>query len=152
MRAQQLSDLLKQGDRVAVSNITGREASKVSVESQQYCGNIIGGWALGKGGRELQTLDGSISVYATFEELLNKTPSEKHPNKIIIYSPPEAVYGEVKEVVQHGADCVETLFVITEHVSVEVTAKIHHMCQEANIDVLGCNTLGVINAHDQVRV
>jgi succinyl-CoA synthetase alpha subunit len=152
MRAQQLSDLLKQGDRVAVSNITGREASKVSTESQQYCGNIIGGWALGKGGLDLQTIDGTIGVYATFEELLSVTPHEKHPNKIVIYSPPEAVYGEVKKVVQYGAACVETMFVITEHVSVEVTAKIHHVCREANIDVFGCNTLGMINVHDQVRV
>jgi len=152
MRAHQLSDLLKKGDRVAVSNITGREASQVSIDSQHYCNNIIGGWALGKGGQTLQTIDDTIGVYATFEELLSMTPSEKHPNKIVIYSPPGAVYGEVKEVVQHGADCVETLFVITEHVSVEVTAKILHVCREANIDVLGCNTLGMINVHDQVRV
>jgi len=152
VRAQQLSDLLKQGDRVAVSNITGREASTVSIDSQHYCGNIIGGWALGKGGQTLQTLDDTIGVYATFEALLSMTPKERHPNKIVIYSPPEAVYGEVKEVVQHGGHCVETLFVITEHVSVEVTAKIHHMCRDANIDLLGCNTLGMINVHDRVRV
>ena len=38
MRAKQLSDLLKAGDRVAVSNITGREARGVSVASQQYAG------------------------------------------------------------------------------------------------------------------
>ena len=48
MRAKKLSDLLKAGDRIAVSNITGREASTVSVASQKYCGNIVGGWALGK--------------------------------------------------------------------------------------------------------
>ena len=41
MRAKCLSDLLKTGDRVAVSNITGREASKVSMDSQRFCGNII---------------------------------------------------------------------------------------------------------------
>jgi succinyl-CoA synthetase alpha subunit/citrate synthase len=152
MRAQQLSDLLKQGDRVAVSNITGREASQVSIDSQHYCSNIIGGWALGKGGQTLQAIDGTMGVYATFEALLSATPAEKHPNKIVIYSPPEAVYGEVKEVVQHGAHCVETLFVITEHVSIEVTAKIYQLCKEAHIDVIGCNTLGMINVHDRMRV
>ena len=36
MRAKNLSDLLKAGDRVAVSNITGREASTVTVISQKY--------------------------------------------------------------------------------------------------------------------
>ena len=49
MRAKTLQDLLKLGDRIAVSNITGREASTVSEISQKYCGNIVGGWALGKG-------------------------------------------------------------------------------------------------------
>ena len=53
MRAHTLCELLKKGDRVAVSNITGREASKVSEETQKYCGNIVGGWALGKSGETI---------------------------------------------------------------------------------------------------
>jgi len=152
MRAQTLSDLLKAGDRVAVSNITGREASKVSEDSQKYCANIIGGWALGKSGDTIETSRGTIPVYATFDELMRMTPAENRPNKIIIYSPPPAVYGEIKEVVDHGKDCVETIFVITEHVSIEVTSKAYNIAQQAGIDVIGCNTLGMINAHDQVRV
>ncbi|NOY08093.1 MAG: hypothetical protein GXP33_04545 [Spirochaetes bacterium] len=152
MRASKLSGLLKKGDRVAVSNITGREASEVSAVSQKYCGNIVGGWALGRGGQKIETLKGSIPVYATFDELLKVTPRERHPNKILIYSPPEAVYGEVKEVVKHGARIVETVFIITEHVSIEVTAKIHKICSEKNIDVIGCNTLGIVNSYDMVRI
>lgn len=152
MRAKQLTDLLKKGDRVAVSNITGREASKVSLESQCYSDIVVGGWALGKGGRKLETAVGEIPVFSDFQELMELLPDDKKPNKIIIYSPPEAVYGEVKEVVQHGKDVVETIFIITEHVSIEVTAKIHHICAENNIDVIGCNTLGMINVHDHVRV
>ncbi len=152
MRAQTLSDLLKRGDRVAVSNITGREASKVSEESQKYCANIIGGWALGRSGDTIETSGGPIPVFATFDELMRMTPVERHPNKIIIYSPPPAVYGEVKEVVDHGRDCVETIFIITEHVSIEVTSKAYSIAREAGIDIIGCNTLGMINVHDQVRV
>ena len=152
MRATGLVDLLKKGDRIAVSNITGREASKVSEESQKYSANIVGGWALGKGGQKIETAAGDIPVFSTFEELLRLTPPERHPNKILIYSPPEAVYGEVKEVVLHSQGTVETIFIITEHVSVEVTAKVHQICRENNIDVIGCNTLGVINVHDHARV
>ncbi len=153
MRAKTLADLLKASDRVAVSNITGREASTVTVNSQKYCRNIIGGWALGKGG---QTMDvpgtEPIPVFPTVKELMNSFPKNKRPNKVIIYSPPPAVYAEVKEVLDHGAGTVETLYVITEHVSIEVTAKISQMCKEADIDVLGCNSLGMINTHDGVRV
>ena len=153
MRAKTLSDLLKAGDRVAVSNITGREASVVSIASQKYCSNIVGGWALGKGGQNLDVPGmNPIPVFSHVAELVESLPKEKHPNKVIVYSPPAAVYGEVKEIIEHCRDTVETLFIITEHVSIEVTAKINKICKEANIDVLGCNSLGMINTHDAVRV
>jgi len=153
LRARRFPGLLKKGDRVAVSNITGREASKVTVASQQYCGNIVGGWALGKGGHDLEVPGRkSIPVFATCQELYSRLPRSRRPNKLIVYSPPEAVYGDVKEAIEHGGDDLKTIFVITEHVSVEVTAKIKVICSQANVDVLGCNTLGVINTHDRMRV
>lgn len=153
MRAKCLSDLLKTGDRVAVSNITGREASKVSVDSQRFCGNIIGGWALGKSGKTVDVPGKDpIPVFGTVEELMTHFPHEQRPNKVIIYSPPAAVYAEVKEVIDHSEGSVETIFVITEHVSVEVMAKIAHMRKQANIDILGGNTLGMINSLEQMRV
>lgn len=152
MRAKKLSDLLKAGDRVAVSNITGREASTVTVVSQKYCGNIVGGWALGKGGQTLEVPGGkAIPVFSDMKELTKKLPRKKLPNKIVVYSPPTAVYGEVKEIVEHHNNSVETIFIVTEHVSIEVTSKIAQMCSQAHIDVLGCNSLGIINAHDAVR-
>ncbi|MBN2584973.1 MAG: hypothetical protein JXL80_18055 [Planctomycetes bacterium] len=153
MRATALKQLLKAGDRVAVSNITGREAQKVTAISQSYCGNIVGGWALGKGGQTIDIPGGqSIPVFSTAEEMFKNLPEQGRPNKVIVYSPPPAVYGDVKGIVEYGRGSVETLFVITEHVSVEVTAKIAQICSQADIDVMGCNTLGMINSHDGVRV
>lgn len=153
MRAKTLRELLKAGDRVAVSNLTGREARNVTLASQRYCGNIVGGWALGKRGEVIEVPGAEpIRVSATVEDLVTGLPREKLPNKIIVYSPPPAVYGDVKEVVQFARDTVETIFIITEHVSIEVTAKVAQLCMQASIDVVGCNTLGMINCHDQVRV
>ena len=86
MRAKHLSDLLKKGDRVAVSNITGREASKVSIISKRYCGNIVAGWALGKQGQKLVPGSGAIPVFGQFDELMAALPDAKKPNKIIVYS------------------------------------------------------------------
>ena len=121
--------------------------------SQRYCGNITAGWALGKEGQTISIPgNGSIRVFGQFEGLMSSLPEEEKPNKIIVYSPPEAVYGDVKEVLGHGNQHVETIFVITEHVSVEVTAKLRRLCDLENVDILGCNTLGMINVHDQVRV
>ncbi|HLA85990.1 MAG TPA: citrate/2-methylcitrate synthase [Thermoguttaceae bacterium] len=153
MRAQSLADILKKGDRVAVSNITGREASNVSYISQLYCGNVVGGWSLGKGGQTIEVPGGrDIPVFGQFDELIERLPEGRKPNKVVVYSPPAAVYGDVKEVIEHGKSCVDTIFVITENVSVEVTAKLRRLCNLDNFDILGCNTLGVINAHDAVRV
>ena len=152
MIAQSLEDLLKKGDRVAVSNITGREASNVSYISQVYCGNVVGGWALGKAGQTISVPNGDIPVFGQFDELIDRLPEDRRPNKVVVYSPPEAVYGDVKEVINHGKDCVETIYVITENVSVEVTAKLRRLCDIEGFDIIGCNTLGVINAHDAVRV
>lgn len=153
MRAQSLNHLLQKGDRVAVSNITGREASKVSMISQRYCGNIVAGWALGKAGQTLEVPGvGSIPVFGQFDEMLAALPDGKRPNKIVVYSPPDAVYGDVKEALEYSADGVETIYVITEHVSIEVTAKLRALAREADVDIVGCNTLGAINAHDRVRI
>ena len=153
MRAKNITDLLCKGDRVAVSNITGREANKVTTITQHYANNIVGGWALGKGGRKIVVEKNvSIPVFSNYNELLEKLPKKKWPNKIIIYSPPEAVYGDLKNVINSSAENVETIFIITENVSVEVSAKIRNLCNEKNIDVLGCNTLGIINVTDHVRV
>ena len=98
MRAHCLQDLLKKGDRVAVSNVTGREASAVSIVSQRYCENITAGWALGKEGQAIPIPgNGSIRVFGQFEGLMSSLPEEERPNKIIVYSPPEAVYGDALE-------------------------------------------------------
>ena len=152
MKASQLTDLLQAGDRIAISNITGREARGVAKASQQYCSNIVGGWALGKGGQTIEVPGQEpIPVYSTIEELMESLPKNKRPNKIIVYSPPSAVYGEVKGVVEHKNGSIKTIFIVTEIVSVEVSSRIAQLCRHADIDVLGCNSLGVINAHDAVR-
>jgi succinyl-CoA synthetase alpha subunit/citrate synthase len=153
MIATTLSSLLAKGDRVAVSNVTGREAMKVSIVSQQYCDNIVAGWALGKDKEVIPVPGGrDIHVFGQFEDLLKAFPFKERPNKVVVYSPPDAVYGDVKEVVENGEGLVETIFVITEHVSVEVTAKLKRLCDLAHMDIIGCNTLGVINAYAGVRV
>ena len=78
MRAKSLNDLLQKGDRVAVSNITGREASKVSFISQRYCKNIVAGWALGKNGQKIDVPGfGSIPVFGQFEDLMEKLPEKQ---------------------------------------------------------------------------
>jgi succinyl-CoA synthetase alpha subunit len=118
-----------------------------------YCNNVVGGWALGKEGHQIELPDGrSIRVHGQFEDMMRSMPKKERPNKILVYSPPDAVYGDVKEVLEHGKGVVDTIFVVTEHVSIEVTAKLRRLCDLAGVDIIGCNTLGAINPHDKVRI
>ena len=82
MRAKESSDLLEAGDRVAVSNITGREASAVTAASQKYCRNIVGGWALGKGEQNLE-MPGlePVPVFPNVQELSQRLQRDRLPNK-----------------------------------------------------------------------
>ena len=153
MKAGTLGDLLGKGHRVAVSNVTGREASRTTAFSQAYGNNVVAGWALGKGGQKIECPKGDdVPVFADCARMLESLPPESRPSKFIVYSPPAAVYGEVKEIIDSGGECVETIFIITENVSIEVSAKIRRLAEEAGIDVIGCNTLGMINTQDHVRV
>jgi len=153
MIARSLSGLLKKSDRIVVSNITGREASKVSTISQQYCGNVVAGWALGKSGKWIEAPGAkAIPVFGQFKEMMTQLGEKRKPTKVIVYSPPDAVYGDVKEALENHDGSVKTVFVITEHVSIEVTAKLRRLADTEGVDILGCNTLGMINVHDKVRV
>ncbi|MCX7002450.1 MAG: hypothetical protein NTV22_04155 [bacterium] len=121
MRAQTLTDILNKTSRAAVSNVTGREASKVTMVTQRYGRNIVGGWALGKGGDQIAVEQHpSIPVFSTYADMLEALPVEQHPNKITIYSPPEAVYGDIKNALSVSSSTVETIFIVTEHVAIEV--------------------------------
>ena len=57
----------------------------VTVASQQYGGNIVGGWALGKGGQTIDAPGGEpIPVAATAMDLFARLPDDKLPQKIIV--------------------------------------------------------------------
>ena len=46
-----------------------------------------------------RSIDGElqIAVFGQFDDLINSLPDDQKPNKIVVYSPPDAVYGDVKE-------------------------------------------------------
>ena len=113
----------------------------------------MAGWALGKAGKWVEVPGGkSIPVFGQFDEMMTQLPEKRRPTKVIVYSPPDAVYGDVKEALENNRNSVKTVFVITEHVSIEVTAKLRRLADTGNVDILGCNTLGIINVHDKVRI
>ena len=143
-----LEELVKKEDRVCVINILGSESRKVTPVSHEYSnGNIVAGVQYGRRGN-LETKAGDIPVYRSIREV------RKHGIDFeigVVYLPPVAVSQAVVELLTYN-DKLKRIIIVTEKVSVRDSMYIRFLCQEAGVDVIGANCLGVANVWDNVRV
>ena len=143
-----LEELVTRDSRVCVINIMGNESRKVTPVSHVYSGgNVVAGVQYGREG-ELETDLGPIPVYPSVREVI------KHGHRFdtgVIYLPPTAVSQAVSELVTYN-ESLKRIFIVTEKVSTADSRNIRFLCQEAGVDVVGCNCLGVANAWDEVRI
>lgn len=143
-----LEELVTKDSRVCVINILGNESRKVTPVSHEYSGgNIIAGVQYGRSG-ELETKNGNIPYYRSVREVMEFG----HQFDIgVIYLPPSAVSQAVSELVMYNAN-LKRIVLVTEKISVTDSRNIRYICQEAGVDVVGANCLGVANVWDHVRV
>ncbi len=143
-----LEELVTRDSRVCVINIMGNESRKVTPVSHVYSGgNVVAGVQYGREG-ELETALGPIPVYPSVREVIK---SGHTFDTGVIYLPPAAVSQAVSELVTYNEN-LKRIFIVTEKVSTADSRNIRFLCQEAGVDVVGCNCLGVANAWDQVRI
>ncbi len=145
---QSLEELVNKDSRVCVVNILGGESRKVTPVSHEYSGgNIVAGVQYGKHGA-LETAIGNIPVYQSVRDVM-------HQGHIfdmgVIYLPPSAVSQAVSEMIQLN-EHLKRIVIVTEKVSLRDSRNIRYICQEAGVDVIGANCLGVANIWDHVRV
>lgn len=143
-----LEELVTRESRVCVINIMGNESRKVTPVSHHYSGgNIVAGVQYGRSG-SLETPSGNIPVFASVRDVM----SEGYKfDTGVIYLPPTAVAQAVSELVTFNHD-LKRIIIVTEKVPTADSRNIRFLCQEAGVDVIGCNCLGVANAWDQVRI
>jgi succinyl-CoA synthetase alpha subunit/citrate synthase len=143
-----LEELLTKDSRVCVINILGSESRIVSPVSNEYSGgNIVAGVQYGRSG-ELETKNGNIPYYQSVREVMD----HGHQFDIgVIYLPPTAVSQAVAELVTYNEN-LKRIVIVTEKISVKDSRNIRFICQEAGVDVIGANCLGVANVWDHVRV
>lgn len=143
-----LEELVTKDDNVCVINILGNESKKVTPVSHEYSGgNIVAGVQYGRSGK-LETKIGDIPVYPSVKKVIEAG----HKFTIgVIYLPPSAVFQAVSELLIYN-DELKRIVILTEKVSVKDSREIRAICQEAGVDVIGGNCLGVANVWDQVRV
>jgi succinyl-CoA synthetase alpha subunit/citrate synthase len=143
-----LEELVTREHRVCVMNILGSESRKVTPVSHEYSGgNIVAGVQYGRRG-VLETKLGSIPVYRSIREVMEKGIAF---DMGVVYIPPQGVCKAVSELVTHN-EALKRIVIVTEKVPARDARNIRALCQEAGVDVIGANCLGMANAWDQVRI
>ena len=143
-----LEELATKESRVCVINILGSESRGVTPVSHEYSGgNVVAGVQYGRRG-VLETKLGDIPVYRSVREVL----AAGHVFDVgVVYLPPLGVAQAVSELVRTNED-LKRIVIVTEKVPARDSAAVRALCQEAGVDVIGANSLGVANAWDHVRV
>ena len=143
-----LEELATRQSRVCVINILGSESRKATPVSHVYSGgNVVAGVQYGRRG-VLETDLGDIPVYRSVREVLD----HGHAFDVgVVYLPPLGVAQAVSELVRTN-EALKRIVIVTEKVPARDSAAVRALCQEAGVDVIGANSLGVANAWDQVRV
>lgn len=143
-----LEELVTREHRVCVMNILGSESRKVTPVSHEYSGgNIVAGVQYGRRGT-LDTKLGSIPVHRSIREVMEKGISF---DMGVVYIPPLGVCKAVSELVTHN-EALKRIVIVTEKVPARDSRNIRALCQEAGVDVIGANCLGMANAWDRVRI
>ncbi len=143
-----LEELVTREHRVCVMNILGSESRKVTPVSHEYSGgNIVAGVQYGRRGA-LETKLGKIPVYRSIREVMENGIAF---DMGVVYIPPQGVCKAVSELVTHN-EALKRIVIVTEKVPARDSRNIRALCQEAGVDVIGANCLGMANAWDQVRI
>jgi len=143
-----LEELVTREHRVCVMNILGSESRKVTPVSHEYSGgNIVAGVQYGRRGA-LETKIGSIPVHRSIREVMEKGIAF---DMGVVYIPPQGVCKAVSELVTHN-EALKRIVIVTEKVPARDSRNIRALCQEAGVDVIGANCLGMANAWDRVRI
>jgi succinyl-CoA synthetase alpha subunit len=108
---------------------------------------VVAGIQYGRRG-ELETPIGNIPVYRSARDAMKEGIRFDIG---VIYLPPLAVSQAVWELVTYNKE-LKRIVIVTEKVSTRDSHNIRMICQEAGVDVIGANCLGVANAWDHVRV
>ncbi len=143
-----LEELVTKENRVCVMNILGSESRKVTPVSHEYSGgNVVAGVQYGRRG-VLETKLGNIPVYRSIREVMDAGIAF---DMGVVYIPPTGVLKAVSELVTHN-EALKRIVIVTEKVPARDSRNIRALCQEAGVDVIGANCLGMANAWDRVRI
>ena len=134
-----MSILVNKNSRVVVQGITGSEGEFHTKQMLDYGTNIVAGVTPGKGGQSV--LDGSINVYDSVEQSVEKTSAD---TAIIFVPPPFAA----EAIIESSYAGIETIVCITEGVPVHDMVKVKQIMKRNQTRLIGPNCPGIITVDE----
>ncbi len=134
-----MSILVNKNSRVVVQGITGSEGEFHTKQMLDYGTNIVAGVTPGKGGQSV--LDGSINVYDSVEQSIEKTSA----NTAIIFVPPPFA---AEAIIESSYAGIETIVCITEGIPVHDMIKVKQIIKRNQTKLIGPNCPGIITVDE----
>lgn len=128
--------LADENTRIIVQGITGREAASFTKDMLDYGSRVVAGVTPGKGGLDVY----GVPVYDTVREAISRHGA----NSSIVSVPPAGVRGAAFEALDGG---VKLLVIVTERIPRKDVVEIIECAKEADVRVIGPNSLGLICPH-----
>ena len=136
-----MSLIINKETKVLVQGATGKQGSYHVQSMKEFGTQVVAGVTPGKGG---QIVEG-IPIYDTIKEA-----KEIHDiDATLILVPAPYVLGAAVEAIENG---VKLIIIITEHVPIQDTVKINSLAEAKGCTLVGPNTIGIINAHEGVKI
>ncbi len=128
--------LADENTTIIVQGITGREAASFTKDMLDYGSRVVAGVTPGKGGLDVY----GVPVYDTVREAISRHDA----NSSIVSVPPAGVRGAAFEALDGG---VKLLVIVTERIPRKDVVEIIECAKEADVRVIGPNSLGLICPH-----
>lgn len=128
--------LADENTTIIVQGITGREAASFTKDMLDYGSRVVAGVTPGKGGLDVY----GVPVYDTVREAISRHGA----NSSIVSVPPAGVRGAAFEAIDGG---VKLLVIVTERIPRRDVVEIIECAKEADVRVIGPNSLGLICPH-----
>lgn len=129
-----MSILVDGKTKVLIQGITGKQGSYHTDRMLEYNMKVAAGVSPGKGGRIVS----GVPVYNTVAEAV----AAHEVDASLILVPPPFVLAAATEAVQAG---IPLVVLVTEHVPVHDTMRIHELAKAKGVRLVGPNTIGVIS-------
>lgn len=129
-----MSVLVDERSRILVQGITGRQGSLHTKLMLEYGSKVVAGVTPGKSGEVVH----GVPVFGT----VRKACEEREPNVSVLFVPAMWTLEALKEAADSA---IPLIVIITEHVPVLDTMRMRAYVEEAGVQMVGPNSIGVIS-------